>query len=106
MAYLKDTVLLSSQSTFSWHPTKKEFLYTSSDRGDGFAEGTSEFPNDSTFVTTVRVYRSNGDSYDHRDESFIVNDSVHRNKSYGKDETGEWIEKGDWTWTRDLVQKD
>lgn len=101
VAYLKDTTLLSSQGIFSWHPQKKQFIHLTADRRNGFSEGISEFPNDTTFISTMIIYRPNGKIFDHKDENFIVNENVHRNTSYKKDEQENWIENGSWTWTRD-----
>lgn len=101
VAYQNDTTVLSSQGIFSWHPGKKQFIHVTADRGDGYSEGVSEFPTDSTFISTLVVYRPNGKTFDHKDENFIVNENMHRNTSYRKDEKGIWVESGRWTWTRD-----
>lgn len=101
VSYQKDTTIISSQGIFSWHPIKKQFIHVTADRGNGFSEGVSEFPNDTTFISTMVVYRPNGKFFDHKDENFIVSENVHRNASFSKDEQGNWIEKGKWTWTRD-----
>ncbi|MEP5611019.1 MAG: hypothetical protein ABJP45_02155 [Cyclobacteriaceae bacterium] len=101
VAYVQDTVLLSSQGIFAWHPEKKQFIHVTSDLRSGFSEGYSSFPNDTTFISTMVNYRPNGKVSNHKDENFIVNENVHRNTSYGKNEKGEWTEKGNWVWTRD-----
>jgi len=101
VAYLKDTTRLSSQGIFSWHPIKKQYVHITADRGNGFSEGITEFPNDTTFISTMIVYRPSGKFYDHKDENFIVNENVHRNTSFKKDKKGNWIENGSWIWTRD-----
>lgn len=100
VAYQKDTTIISSQGIFSYHPIKEQFIHVTADRGNGFSEGISEFPNDSTFISTMIVYRPNGKFFDHKDENFIVGENVHSNISFSKDEQGNWIEKGRWTWTR------
>ncbi len=101
VAYLEDTILISSQGAFSWHPTKNQYVHTIVDRGNGYSEGISEFPNDSSFISTMVIYRPSGEVYDHKDENFIVNEDEHRNVSFTKDESGEWKEKGNWIWKRD-----
>lgn len=101
VAYINDTTVISSQGIFSWHPIKKEFVHLMADRGNGFSEGITEFPNDSTFISTMIVYRPSGKFYDHKDENFIVSENVHRNTSFKKDKDGNWIENGQWIWTRD-----
>lgn len=101
VSYMKDTTLISSQGIFSYHPIKKQFIHVTADRGNGFSEGISVFPNDSTFISTMINYRPNGKFFDHKDENFIVSENVHRNTSFKKDEEGNWIENGSWTWTRD-----
>ncbi len=101
VAYVQDTILISSQGIFAWHPIKQQVIHSTSDRGNGYSEGISAFPNDSTFISTMMVYRPGGSSYAHKDENFIVSENVHRNTSFGKDADGNWIERGNWTWTRD-----
>lgn len=101
VAYYKDSTTLSSQGLFSWHPIKKHFIHITADRGNGYSEGVSEFLNDSTFISTMIVYRPDGKFFDHKDENFIVSENVHRNTSFKKDEQGNWVENGSWTWTRD-----
>ncbi|MEP1094846.1 MAG: hypothetical protein ABJG78_07025 [Cyclobacteriaceae bacterium] len=101
VAYLQDTVVLSTQGIFAWHPDKNQFIHATSDLRDGFSEGISSFPNDSTFISTMMSYRPNGNVNESKDENFIVSKNVHRNTSYEKNEIGEWVEKGNWVWTRD-----
>jgi len=79
MAYRNNDTLISSQGSFSWHPQKKQYVHITSDRGGGYSEGVSEFPNDSTFISTMKIYRPNGKIFDHKDENFIVSENVHRN---------------------------
>ena len=49
----------------------------------------------------MKIYRPEGDVYDHKDENFIVSADVHRNTSYAKDESGNWVERGKWVWKRE-----
>ena len=105
VAYMQDTIRLSSQGIFAWHPLKKQVIHTTSDFGNGYSEGISSFPSDTTFISTMMVYRRNGSSYDHKDENFIVSKDVHRNTSFGKDADGNWFQRGGWTWTRDPESK-
>lgn len=100
VAYMKDTVLISSQGTFNWHPIKQQVIHSMSDRGNGYADGFTSFPNDSTFISVMQIYRPDGSSYDHKDENFIVDEDMHRNTSYAKDEDGNWVERGNWIWRR------
>lgn len=104
VAYLQDTIIISSQGSFSWHPKKKEYIHTTADRGSGFSEGITTFPNDSTFVSTMINYRPNGKEFDHKDENFIISENLHENISFKKDDQGNWIENGRWTWTRDPLE--
>ncbi|MCE7995236.1 MAG: hypothetical protein HEP71_24880 [Roseivirga sp.] len=104
VAYQKDTIIISSQGTFSWHPKKKQYVHTMTDRGNGFAEGVTEFPDDKTFISTMINYRPNGQSFDHKDENFVVDENVHRNVSYSKDTQGNWVEAGRWVWKRNPKQ--
>lgn len=104
VAYQKDTIVISSQGTFSWHPQKQQYVHTMTDRGNGFAEGVTEFPDDSTFISTMINYRPNGKSFAHKDENFVVDENVHRNISYSKDADGNWVESGRWVWKRDPEQ--
>lgn len=101
VSHFEDTTMISSQGIFSWHHEKKCFIHVTADQGNGFSQGASEFPTDTTFISTMTVYRPSGKFYDHRDENFIVDENTHRNISYNKDEEGNWIEKGRWTWVRD-----
>ncbi len=101
VAYMGDTVRVSSQGVFSWHPIEKQVIHVMSDVGNGYSDGISTFPNETSFISTMKVFRPDGATYDHRDENFIVSENVHRNTSFGKDEQGNWIERGNWTWTRD-----
>ncbi len=101
VAYFNDTVMVSSQGTFNWHPLEKKVIHTTSDRGNGYSEGVTSFPNDSSFISVMKIYRPEGDVYDHKDENFIVSADVHRNTSYGKDERGNWVERGKWVWKRE-----
>ncbi len=100
VSYQKDTILTSSEGIFSWHPGEKQFIHVNGNRGNGYSEGITAFPSDSMFISTVRIFTARGSSYEHKDENFIVNDNIHRNVSYRKDEEGEWIAESEWTWTR------
>ncbi|MDW3193943.1 MAG: hypothetical protein R8G66_16335 [Cytophagales bacterium] len=99
VSYQKDTVLINSEGFFSWHPGKQQYVHVNGNRGSGFAEGITTFPNDSTFISTMTIFRRNGSSYDHKDENFIVNEDVHRNTSYKK-VAGDWVAEGEWVWSR------
>lgn len=101
VAYVNDTIRISSQGTFNWHPIEQKIIHSMSDRGNGYSEGITSFPNDTTFISVMKIFRPNGSSYDHKDENFIVSENVHRNTSFGKDESGNWTKKGDWVWRRD-----
>lgn len=101
VAYVKDTVVISSQGTFNWHPTEKKVIHSTSDRGNGYSEGITSFPNDSTLISVMKIFRPNGKIYDHKDENFVVSEDMHRNTSFGKDENGNWVEKGSWVWKRE-----
>ena len=101
IGYVQDSILLSAQGIFSWHPIKKHFVHITSDRANGYAEGITTFPNDTTFISTMVEYRADGRYYDHKDENFIISENKHRNTSFGKDGYGKWFEKGNWVWTRD-----
>lgn len=100
VSYQKDTVLISSVGFFSWHPNKQQYVHVNGNRGNGYSEGISTFPNDSSFVSVMTIFRRNGTSYAHKDENFIVNENTHKNKSYKKDVNGNWIMEGEWTWIR------
>jgi len=104
VAYFKDTTLISSQGTFSYNPIKKQFIHVTADRGNGFSEGVTTFPNDSTFISTMINYHPDGSAYGHKDENFIISDNLHKNISFKKDEQGNWVEQGQWTWTRDALK--
>ncbi len=101
VAYLPDTVIISSQGTFNWHPQKNHVLHVVSDRGNGYAEGTTSFPNDSTFISVMKIFRPGGQAYDHMDENFLVSEDVHRNVSFGKDSLGNWEVRSEWVWRRE-----
>lgn len=101
VAYLSDTVRISSQGIFFWHPQKNTFVHVSTDMGNGLSEGISEFPNDSTFISTMIIYRPNGKVFAHKDQNFIVSENVHRNTSYKKNAEGQWMVSGNWIWIRD-----
>ena len=100
VSYQKDTVLISSEGFFTWHPGEKKFVHMTSNRGGGFAEGITSFPNDSTFISTMNNFTRKGTTYEHKDENFIVSINEHRNVSYRKDEAGNWVAQSEWTWTR------
>jgi hypothetical protein len=100
VSYQKDTVRISSEGFFSWHPGKQHYVHVNGNRGNGYAEGITTFPNDSTFISTMMIFRRNGTSYEHKDENFIVDEDVHKNISYRKDEAGDWVVEGEWTWSR------
>lgn len=102
VAYMLDTTIISSQGIFSWHPIEKQFIHITADRGNGYSEGISIFPSDTSFTSIMKVYRPNGNSYDHKDENFIISQDVHRNTSFKKDSLGNWIANGSWIWNRDL----
>ena len=101
VAYRQDTTLINSQGIFAWNPQKKQYMHITADRGGGYAEGVTEFPNDSTFVSIMKVYRPNGKVLDHKDENFVVNENEHRNTSFNKDEQGNWVENNNWIWKRE-----
>ena len=90
VAYMQDTVLISSQGTFNWHPIEQRVVHSMSDRGSGYSEGITSFPNDSTFISVMQIYRPDGSTYDHKDENFIVDQNTHRNTSFSMDEDGSW----------------
>ena len=105
VAYRTDTTIISSQGTFAWHLKKKQFIHMMVDRGHGYSEGVTEFHDDSTFTSTMKIFRPNGKTFHHKDFNYIVHQNEHRNTSYSKDENGEWIEKGKWIWIRDDHRK-
>lgn len=102
VAYVQDTVLVSSQGTFNWHPIKQEVFHAMSDRGNGYSDGITSFPNDSSFVSIMKIYRLDGNVYDHRDDNFIINENEHRNTSFKRNAAGEWEKIGSWIWKREL----
>ncbi len=101
VSYQKDTVLISSEGFFSWHPGKEQYVHVNGNRGNGYSEGVSTFPDDSSFVSVMTIYRRNGTSYEHKDENFIVEKDKHKNISYRKDADGNWVEEGEWIWIRE-----
>ncbi len=100
VAYIGDSVVTSSQGTFNWHPVEQKVVHAMSDRGDGYSQGITTFPNDSSFISIMKIYRPSGQVYDHKDENFIVSKDLHRNTSYGMDESGNWVERSSWLWRR------
>ena len=105
VAYIGDSTRISSEGIFSWHPVKQKFVHITADRGNGYAEGHSSFPNDSSFISTMIIYRPDGKFYHHKDENFIQDENTHSNISYTKDASGTWVEQGRWTWKRDPENK-
>ena len=104
VAYRADTIIISSQGTFSWHPEKQHYIHITADRGGGHGEGVTQFPNDSTFISIMKIYRPNGKVIDHKDENFIINKDQHGNTSFKKNEQGEWVENGRWVWKREPLE--
>ena len=95
LVYKEDTVILSSQANFSWNPFKNHFVHTSISIGNMYSEGITDFPDDSTFISTMIDYWQNGKFEEHKDKNYIIDENV----SYKKDEEGNWIESGTWRWS-------
>ena len=102
LVQLKNAEVLSAEGMFSWNPLTNSCRYVMVDRGNGYMEGVSEFPDSTTFITTTTVFRPNGQKYEHKDENFVMSKDVHRNSSYRKDREGNWILEGNFQWKRKL----
>ena len=73
-------------------------------RNGTYGEGTTDFPNDTTFRTVMLEHPPSAASYSHRDDNFFIDEDTHTNISYRKAEDGSWVPSGEWVWTRERVR--
>ncbi|MCB0488211.1 MAG: hypothetical protein R2820_05295 [Cyclobacteriaceae bacterium] len=90
---------LSWISTWRWHPGMKEVEYTSHGPEGRLISGITRITNDTTFITTDKLFQPDGQFKELKDENFIVSENTHRNISYEKKD-GKWEVQGSYVWKR------
>jgi len=100
VAYIGDTTFVSAQGMWTLHPGKKRIVYITQSMNGTFSEGVTYFTDDKTFFTEADVFLPDGARSAHKDENIMVSDDVHKNVSYSRNEDGEWVPAGEFTWTR------
>ena len=98
--HYSDSSVVSSGGYWVWHPGEEELSYVMIGRNGSLTEGTTDFPNATTFTTVATLYRPGGTASVHRDDNVLVIETVHRNETFRRDEAGVWVSQGVYEWYR------
>lgn len=96
-----DSVVVSSAGSWVWHPGAGELRYQMVGRNGSLTEGTTEFPDPRTFTTLATLLLPDGRTSEHRDDNVLVDGNLHRNETFQRDPSGDWVSRGIYDWHRE-----
>ncbi len=95
--YRGDTVHLTSDALWIWHPGEQRIKYHDISMRGTFIEGETYFTDDKTFVTRNFTYMTDGTVRFARGENYMTSEKEHFTRSLAF-EDGEWKQRASFTW--------